>query len=71
MSFYANNDLLQQMNPEDEAAVEKFISKTVAPSRTLNDIIVEKIEKKKTELEFRSVCPEDDDFVVSFSKRFS
>uniref|UniRef100_A0A1I8ELM3 Bystin family protein n=1 Tax=Wuchereria bancrofti TaxID=6293 RepID=A0A1I8ELM3_WUCBA len=53
-----------QINPEDEAAVEKFISKTGAASRTLNDIIIEKIEKKKAELEFRSMCPEDDDFMI-------
>ncbi|EJD75920.1 hypothetical protein LOAG_17005, partial [Loa loa] len=53
-----------QINPEDEAAVEKFMSKTDAPSRTLNDIIIEKIEKKRVELELRSVYPEDDDFVI-------
>lgn len=63
-------DLLQEINPEDEAAIEKFMSKTDAPSRTLNDIIIEKIEKKKTELELRSVYTEDDNFVVFFRKDF-
>ncbi|VDN94525.1 unnamed protein product [Brugia pahangi] len=64
INIYATNNLLQQINPEDEAAVEKFILKTDAVSRTLNDIIIEKIEKKKAELEFRSMCPEDDGFMI-------
>lgn len=61
--------LLQQINPEDEAAIEKFMSEADVPSQTLHDIITEKIEKKKAELELRSICPEDDDFVVSFPER--
>lgn len=68
--FYTINYLLQQINPEDEAAIEKFMSKTETPVRTLNDIILEKIEKKKAELELQSVCPEDDEFMVSSLKKF-
>uniref|UniRef100_A0A0R3RUK6 Bystin n=1 Tax=Elaeophora elaphi TaxID=1147741 RepID=A0A0R3RUK6_9BILA len=58
------DDAVLQINPEDEAAIEKFMLKTDAASRTLDDIIIEKIEKKKAELELQSVCPEDDDIVI-------
>ncbi|CAG9532341.1 unnamed protein product [Cercopithifilaria johnstoni] len=58
------DDAVLPINPEDERAIEKFMSKTDTPSRTFNDIIIKKIEKKKAELEFQSVCPEDDDFVI-------
>ncbi|OZC11465.1 Bystin [Onchocerca flexuosa] len=58
------DDAVLQINPEDEAAIEKFMSDATVPSRTLHDIITEKIEKKEAELELRSVCPEDDDFVI-------
>ncbi|KAL4002284.1 Bystin family protein [Acanthocheilonema viteae] len=58
------DDAILQINPEDERAIEKFMSKTNTPSRALNDIIIEKIEKKKSELELQAVCPEDDDFVI-------
>ncbi|KAM3715988.1 Uncharacterized protein ACO02O_02948 [Dirofilaria immitis] len=58
------DDAVLQINPEDEATVEKFLSKADVPSQTFHDIIIEKIEKKKAELELRSICPEDDDFVI-------
>lgn len=58
------------MDPEDEAAIEKFMLKPDAPTRTLYDIISEKIEQKKSEIEFQLIRPNDDDFVVITLPRF-
>ncbi|VDK82392.1 unnamed protein product [Litomosoides sigmodontis] len=58
------DDTVVQINPDDEAAIEKFMSKTEPPLQTLSDIIMQKIEKKKAELELQSVCPEDDEFMI-------
>ncbi|KAK9888723.1 hypothetical protein WA026_000949 [Henosepilachna vigintioctopunctata] len=45
--FYDNIDV----NPEDEKAIEKFMSSNPAPRRYLADAILEKLTEKKTELE--------------------
>lgn len=48
---------LQDIDPEEEAAVEKFMAKREGPAtRTLFDIIQEKIEQKKFELETMSLA---------------
>ncbi|XP_046392515.1 bystin [Ischnura elegans] len=41
---------LAQINPEDERAIERFMSKNPEARRTLADIIAEKITEKQTEL---------------------
>ncbi|KAL3282544.1 hypothetical protein HHI36_005724 [Cryptolaemus montrouzieri] len=46
-TFYENIEV----NPDDEKAMEKFMSTNPAPRRTLADIIMEKLTEKKTELE--------------------
>lgn len=45
--FYENIEI----NPDDEKAIEKFMSKNPGPRLTLADIILEKITEKQTELE--------------------
>lgn len=57
------DDTVLQINPEDEAAIEKFMSKPNTATRTLFDIISEKIEQKKSEIDFQLVNA-DDDFVI-------
>ena len=39
------------MDPEDERAIEMFMSANPAPRITLADIILEKLTEKKTELQ--------------------
>ncbi|VDN07676.1 unnamed protein product [Thelazia callipaeda] len=57
-------DDIVNLNPEDEAAIEKFLVKPDEPSQTLYDIISKKIEQKKLQLEFQLVDQQDDDFVI-------
>nr|CAH7729629.1 unnamed protein product [Callosobruchus chinensis] len=45
-TFYENI----QINEDDEKAMEMFMNKNAAPTRTLADIIMEKITEKQTEL---------------------
>ncbi|CAH1972186.1 unnamed protein product [Acanthoscelides obtectus] len=45
-TFYENI----QINEEDEKAMEMFMNRNAAPTRTLADIIMEKITEKQTEL---------------------
>lgn len=44
-------DLLQNIDEEDEKALEKFMSSKQEVRRTLADIIQEKLTEKKTELQ--------------------
>ncbi|VEN51013.1 unnamed protein product [Callosobruchus maculatus] len=46
-TFYENI----QINEDDEKAMEMFMNKNAAPTRTLADIIMEKITEKQTELD--------------------
>lgn len=46
-AFYENIEI----NEEDERAINMFMSKNPLPSRTLADIIMEKITEKQTELD--------------------
>lgn len=41
---------MQEINDEEEKALEKFMSKNPAPRVTLADIIMEKITEKQTEI---------------------
>ncbi|VDD86345.1 unnamed protein product [Enterobius vermicularis] len=51
------DDNIVDIDPEEEAAVEKFMAKREGPAtRTLFDIIQEKIEQKKFELETMSLA---------------
>jgi essential nuclear protein 1 len=43
--------LLQEVNDDDERALEMFMNHNPAPRRTLADIILEKITEKQTELQ--------------------
>jgi essential nuclear protein 1 len=43
--------LLQEVNEDDERALEMFMNHNPAPRRTLADIIMEKITEKQTELQ--------------------
>ncbi|EZA57153.1 hypothetical protein DMN91_007307 [Ooceraea biroi] len=40
-----------EINEEDERAIEMFMSRDAAPTRTLADIIMEKLTEKKTEID--------------------
>lgn len=42
---------LQEVDEEDEQAFEVFMSKDTPARRTLADVIMEKIQDKKTEIE--------------------
>ena len=42
---------LQEVDEEDEKAFEAFMSKDTPARRTLADVIMEKIQDKKTEIE--------------------
>uniref|UniRef100_A0A0N5AFQ7 Bystin n=1 Tax=Syphacia muris TaxID=451379 RepID=A0A0N5AFQ7_9BILA len=54
------DDNVVELNPEDEAAIEKFMIKRDTPApRTLYDIIQEKIEQKKFELETANMTNDD------------
>jgi hypothetical protein len=43
--------LLQEVDEDDERALEMFMNHKPAPRRTLADIILEKITQKQTELQ--------------------
>lgn len=43
--------LLQEVDEDDERALEMFMNRNPAPRRTLADIILEKITEKQTELQ--------------------
>jgi hypothetical protein len=43
--------LLQEVDEDDERALEMFMNHNPAPRRTLADIILEKITEKQTELQ--------------------
>ena len=42
---------MQEVDEEDEQAFEAFMSKDTPARRTLADVIMEKIQDKKTEIE--------------------
>ncbi|XP_071440505.1 bystin [Hetaerina americana] len=50
LKAYDYENALSQINPEDEKAIERFMSKDPEVRRTLADIIAEKITEKQTEL---------------------
>lgn len=45
------SDPTEEIDPEDEKALELFMNKDAAPSRTLADLIMERFTEKQTELE--------------------
>ena len=45
-----DHEKFQEINEEDEKALEKFMNKNPEPRKTLADIITEKLTEKKTEI---------------------